>query len=44
MPLKTATLKTLIIPSADKDMAVPLENNWENYLTVSSKVEHMHTL
>lgn len=44
MPLKTATLKTLIIPSADKNMAVFLENNWENYLTVSSQVEHMHIL
>lgn len=44
MPPKIVTLKTLVISNIDKDMAVSLENNWENYLTVSSKVEYMHIL
>lgn len=44
MPPKIVTLKTLVILSTDKDMTVSLENNWENYLTVSSKVEYMHIL
>lgn len=44
MPPKIVTLKTLVILSTDKDMTVSLKNNWENYLTVSSKVEFIHIL
>lgn len=44
MPPKIGTLKNTGHISTDKDTAVSLENNWENYLTISSKVEYMHIL
>lgn len=35
MPPKIVTLKNTGHISTDKDMAISLENNWENYLTVT---------